>query len=42
MKYSYYRRFSGRVNSSYNVSKYFHVGENLMVANWHDRGFGTA
>ncbi len=41
MKYSYYRRFSGRVNSSYNVSKYFHVGENLMVANWHDRGFGT-
>ncbi|MDY6241695.1 MAG: TonB-dependent receptor [Prevotella sp.] len=41
MKYSYYSRFSGRVNSSYNVNKYFHVGENLMVANWHDRGFGT-
>jgi TonB-dependent starch-binding outer membrane protein SusC len=41
MKYSYYSRFSGRVNTSYNVNKYFHVGENLMVANWHDRGFGT-
>ena len=41
MEYSYYSRFSGRVNSTYNVNKYFHVGENLMVANWHDRGFGT-
>ena len=41
MEYSYYRRFTGRVNSTYNVNKYFHVGENLMVANWHDRGFGT-
>ncbi len=41
MEYSYYRRFTGRVNSTFNVNKYFHVGENLMVANWHDRGFGT-
>lgn len=41
MEYTYYRRFTGRVNTTFNVNKYFHVGENLMVANWRDRGFAT-
>ena len=41
MEYTYFRRLSARVNSTYNVNKYLHIGENLMVANWQDRGFGT-
>lgn len=41
MEYTYYRRITGRVNTTFNINKYFHVGENLMVANWHDRGFDT-
>lgn len=41
MEYSYYERFSGRVNTTFNINKYLHIGENLMVANWHDRGFTT-
>ena len=41
MEYTYYRRFTGRVNTTYNVNKYFRLGENLMVANWQDRGFAT-
>ncbi len=41
MRETFYRRYSARVNSTYNISKYFQVGENLMVANWSDRGFGT-
>ena len=41
MRETFYRRYSARVNSTYNISKYFQVGENLMVANWQDRGFAT-
>ena len=35
---TFYRRFSARVNSTYNFSKYVRVGENLMVAYWMNRG----
>ena len=33
-KESFYQRFSARVNTTYNVSKWLSVGENLMVAKW--------
>ena len=35
---TFYRRYSARLNSNYNISKYVTVGENLMVAKWFDRG----
>lgn len=38
---TFYRRYSARLNSTYNIGKYVKVGENLMVANWQDRGFTT-
>lgn len=38
---TFYRRYSARLNSTYNIGKYVKVGENLMVANWLDRGFTT-
>ena len=41
MRETFYRRYSARVNSTYNICKYVQVGENLMVANWQDRGFST-
>lgn len=41
MRETYYRRYSARVNSVYNFNKYVMVGENLMVANWNDRGYST-
>lgn len=41
MRYSYYDRISARVNSTYKISKYVNVGENLMVAHWNNRGFST-
>ena len=37
---TFYRRFSSRVNSTYNFNKYIRVGENLMVAYWQKRGAG--
>ncbi len=39
--YTFYRRYSARLNSTYNISKYVKVGENLMVAKWYDRGCST-
>ncbi len=39
MDYTFYRRFSARLNSTYKISKYVNVGENLMVANWQNRGY---
>lgn len=39
--YTYYRRYSARLNSTYNISKYVNVGENLMVAKWYNRGYST-
>ncbi len=33
-KETFYQRFSARVNSTYNINKWFSVGENLMVAKW--------
>ncbi|MDY2930958.1 MAG: TonB-dependent receptor [Muribaculaceae bacterium] len=41
MDYTFYRRYSLRLNSTYNVNDYINVGENLMVAQWNDRGYGT-
>lgn len=36
--YTYFQRFSVRLNSTYNISKYVHVGENLMISQWNNRG----
>lgn len=41
MRDTYYRRYSARINSTYNFNRYITVGENLMVANWYDRGYTT-
>lgn len=41
MDYTYFQRFSARVNSTYKISKYVSVGENLMVAKWNDLGYST-
>lgn len=41
MNNSFYRRYTARINSTYNISKMVSVGENLMIAKWNDRGFGT-
>ena len=41
MDQTFYRRYTARVNTTYNISKHFTVGENLMIAKWDDRGFGT-
>ena len=41
MQETFYRRFTARVNSTYNFNKYVRVGENLMVANWQNRGADT-
>lgn len=38
---TFYRRYSARLNSTYNISKYFKVGENLMIAKFSDRGCTT-
>lgn len=39
--YTFFKRYSARLNSNYNLSKYVKVGENLMVANWKDLGAST-
>ena len=41
MTNTFYKRFSGRVNSTYNFNKYVRVGENLMIARWENRGADT-
>lgn len=41
MDYTFYRRFSARINSTYNFNKYLDIGENLMVAKWQNRGAST-
>ena len=41
MNNTFYRRYTARVNTTYNISKVFSVGENLMIAQWNDRGYGT-
>jgi len=38
MDRTFYRRLSGRVNSTYNFNQYIRVGENLMIAKWDNRG----
>ncbi len=35
---SFYRRYSARVNSRYDFGRYVTIGENLVVANWKNRG----
>ena len=41
MNNTFYRRYTARINTTYNISKYISVGENLMIAQWTDRGYGT-
>ena len=41
MNNTFYRRYTARINTTYNISKVFSVGENLMIAQWNDRGYGT-
>ena len=41
MNETFFRRYSVRVNSDYNISKYVKVGENLMLSRWNNRGYGT-
>lgn len=41
MDYTFYKRYSARMNSSYNLSKYFKVGENIMLAKWKELGATT-
>lgn len=41
LKETFYKRYSFRLNSTYNICKYVNVGENMMIARWEDRGFGT-
>ena len=41
LKNTFFERFTARVNSTYDISKYVHVGENLMVAKWNNRGYST-
>lgn len=38
VKNSYFKRYTARVNSSYNISRYVNVGENLTIAKWDNRG----
>lgn len=38
---TFFKRYSARLNSTYKLSKYFTVGENLMIANWKDLGAST-
>jgi TonB-dependent starch-binding outer membrane protein SusC len=38
---TFFKRYSARLNSTYNISKYFAVGENVMIANWKDLGAST-
>ena len=39
--YSFYERFSARINSSYKLSDKINIGENLMVSRWSDLGVTT-
>ena len=39
---TFYERFSGRVNSRFDINKYVSVGENLLVARWSNRGMDVA
>ena len=39
---TFYERYSARVNSHYNIGKYFTVGENLAIARWSNRGVDVA
>lgn len=41
MTNTFYRRISARANATYNFNKYIHVGENLMIAHWNNRGADT-
>ena len=41
MENTFYSRYTARINTTYNISKYIGVGENLMIAKWNDRGYTT-
>lgn len=39
---TFYKRYSGRINSRFDFNKYVSVGENLLVAQWNNRGVDVA
>ena len=41
MDYTYFQRYSARLNSTYKLSQYVSVGENLMISKWNDLGYST-
>lgn len=41
VKGSEYSRINVRLNSTYNISKYITVGENVMIAHWNNNSIGT-
>ncbi len=41
MDYTFYRRYSARINTTYKICDIVNVGENLMIAQWNDRGYST-
>ena len=42
IKETFYRRYSARVNSNFDINRYVSVGENLLVARWTNRGMDVA
>lgn len=41
LDYTYYQRYSVRLNTTYKLGKYVNVGENLMLAKWNNTGYST-
>ena len=41
MDYTYYKRYTARLNSAYNISKYVSIGENVMLSHWNNIGANT-
>ncbi len=39
---SFYRRYSARLNTRFDFGKYVSVGENVVIANWKNRGVDVA
>lgn len=41
MRESYYHRYNVRLNSDFKIGKWVKAGENLMVSQWSNNGYGT-
>lgn len=41
LDYTYFQRYSARLNTTYKLSEYVSVGENLMIAKWSNTGYST-